>query len=314
MKVLILTDAQRSGMREDEADTLLQVKAVKKALSRLGHTVEVAFFSLNLILTARRIEKSGCDLVFNLVENLSSSRLLHLVPLLCQTLSVPYSGGSAYTLSVTGDKLVAKRQLSLAGLPTPPWLEGSGGCSHFLHLPLMLKPIAQEASVGITDASVQTFADEAQLTLTLSGHPEIFAERYIDGREFNLSILPGGRVLPVCEMCFVDYPEDTVKIVGYEAKWQQESFAYQHTQRSYTFANEERDLVEELKRLAKAVYDLFGSSGYARVDFRVDEQNRPFILEMNSNPCITADSGFIAAASQAGMSYVEVIEQLLGSH
>jgi D-alanine-D-alanine ligase len=73
-------------------------------------------------------------------------------------------------------------------------------------------------------------------------------------------------------------------------------------------------LVEELKRLAKEVYTLFGSSGYARVDFRVDEQNRPFILEMNSNPCITADSGFIAAASEAGMSYTEVIEQLLGSY
>jgi len=314
MKVLILTDVQRSGMREDEADTLLQVKAVKKALLRLGHSVEVAAFSLNLILTARRIEKSGCELVFNLVENLSSSRLLHLVPLVCQTLSVPYSGGSAYTLSVTGDKLVAKRQLGLAGLPTPPWLEDVAECSDFLQVPLMLKPVAQEASVGITDASVRTFSDKAQLSLALSEHPDLFAERYIDGREFNLSILPSGRVLPVCEMRFVDYPKDKVKIVGYEAKWQQESFAYQHTQRSYVFAPEQRVLVEELKRLAKEVYTLFGSSGYARVDFRVDEQNRPFVLEMNSNPCITADSGFIAAASEAGMSYTEVIEQLLGSY
>ncbi|MCK9602410.1 MAG: hypothetical protein M0R06_25415, partial [Sphaerochaeta sp.] len=126
MKVLILTDSRKSIMSEDEADTLVQVKAVKKALLRLGHTVEVAAFSLNLNLTARRIEKSGCDFVFNLVENLSSSRLLHLVPLLCQTLSIPYSGGDAYTLSVTGDKVVAKKQLNLGGLPTPLWLERGG--------------------------------------------------------------------------------------------------------------------------------------------------------------------------------------------
>lgn len=313
MKVLILTDVRRSGMREDEADTIAQVKAVRKALLRLGHTVEVATFSLNLILTARRIEKSGCDLVFNLVENLSSSRLLHLVPLLCQSLSIPCSGGGAYTLSVTGDKVVAKKQLDLAGLPTPPWLEEGHDGSSFLGVPLMIKPIAQEASVGISDASVRTFAEAGELASYLNDHPDHFAERYIDGREFNLSILPGGRVLPVCEMRFVDYPKEKVKIVGYEAKWLPQSFAYQHTQRSYIFPAQEQGLIEELKRLAQAVYTLFGNSGYARVDFRVDEQNKPFILEMNSNPCITADSGFIAAASQAGMTYCEVIEQLLRS-
>ncbi|NLE14554.1 MAG: D-alanine--D-alanine ligase [Spirochaetales bacterium] len=311
MKVLILTDARKSGMREDEVDTLAQVKAVKKALQLLGHTVMVEAFSLNLILTARRIEKSGCDFVFNLVENLSSSRLLHLVPLLCQSLSIPCSGGGAYTLSITGDKVVAKRQLDLAGLPTPPWLEDGCDGSRFLGVPVMVKPIAQEASVGIGDASVRTFTDTDELTAYLREHPDYFAERYIDGREFNLSVLPGGRVLPVCEMCFVDYPADKVKIVGYEAKWQEQSFAYQHTQRSYTFGREEQGLIEELKRLAQAVYVLFGNSGYARVDVRVDQQNKPFILEMNSNPCIAADSGFIAAALQAGMTYCEVIEHLL---
>lgn len=311
MKVLILTDARKSGMREDEEDTLLQVKAVKKALLYLGHTVEVALFSLNLVLTARRIEKSGCDLVFNLVENLSSSRLLHLVPLLCQSFSIPCSGGGAYTLSVTGDKVVAKKQLDLAGLPTPPWLEEGHDGSGFLGVPLMIKPIAQEASVGISDASVRTFAEAGELASYLNDHPDHFAERYIDGREFNLSILPGGRVLPVCEMRFVDYPKEKVKIVGYEAKWQPDSFAYQHTQRCYTFGKEDEALVDELQSLAKAVYELFGNSGYARVDFRVDEHKRPFILEMNSNPCIAADSGFIAAALQAGMTYCEVIEHLL---
>ncbi len=311
MKVLILTDAHKKVMSEDEADTIQQVKAVKKALLKLGHTVEVAEFSMNLILTGRRIEKSGCDLVFNLVENLASSHLLHLVPLLCETLSIPCSGGSSYTLSVTGDKVVAKKSLRLASLPTPLWVERGINYDSFLNVPLLVKPIAQEASVGITDASLRTFGDVEQLGSFLCEHPDTFIEQYIDGKEFNISILPGGRVLPVCEMRFVDYPSDKPKIVGYEAKWDEDSFSYQHTQRSYAFKKEDEALVSELEQLTKKVYGLFGGSGYARVDFRVDEHQKPYILEMNSNPCITPDSGFIAAAAQAGLSYPEVIEQLI---
>ncbi|NCC66023.1 MAG: hypothetical protein EOM15_15390, partial [Spirochaetia bacterium] len=236
MKILILTDALKSNLREDEIDTLLQVKAVKKALLSLGHTVEVAQFSMNLVLTGRRIERSGCDFVFNLVENLSSSRLLHLVPLLCQTLGIPHSGGTAYTLMITGDKLLAKSQLSLANLPTPLWIQKDkrANLSSFLHIPLLKKPVAQEASVGITDASVCTYELEKDLRSVLETPDDIFLEQYIEGREFNISILDGGRILPISEMCFVDYPIELPKIVGYEAKWEVDSFAYQHTQRTFS--------------------------------------------------------------------------------
>lgn len=313
MKILILTDALKANLREDEIDTLLQVKAVKKALLSLGHTVEVAQFSMNLVLTGRRIERSGCDFVFNLVENLSSSRLLHLVPLLCQTLGIPHSGGSAYTLMITGDKLLAKSQLSLANLPTPLWIQKDKrtNLSSFLHIPLLKKPIAQEASVGITDASVCTYELEKDLLSVWETQEDIFLEQYIEGREFNISILNDGSILPISEMCFVDYPIDLPKIVGYEAKWEVDSFAYQHTQRTFSFKKEDEPLLEQLKQLSKEVYTLFGASGYARVDFRVDQDNKPYILEMNSNPCIAYDSGFTAAAEQAGLSYTQMIESLI---
>lgn len=328
MKVLILTDIRKRELREDETDTLHEVKAVKRALRLLGHSVDVGEFSMNLPVTAGRIERSKCDIVFNLVENLSSSRLLHLVPLVCGMLSVPCSGGNTFTLSVTGDKVETKKMLRLACVPTPDWtaggsttdcdgadtsdnIENRGKYEAFLNVPVILKPIAQEASVGITDASVRTFSHTEDIERTLSEHPQLFVERYIDGREFNLSILPGGKILPVCEMQFIDYPHHKVKIVGYEAKWEEDSFAYRHTRRNYIFSEQDEALTKELERLAATTYRIFGSSGYARVDFRVDAENRPYILELNSNPCITPDSGFIAAAEQAGLSYPEVIELLL---
>ena len=197
MHIMILTDPVGEQATKDESDTLIQVAAVRRALRRLGHSVEVAYFSLNLIQVARRIKSSGCDLVFNLVENLASSRLLHLVPLLCQSIGVRCSGGGSTTLSLSGDKVEAKRLLALKRLPTAPWIEDGEqkNLKEFLHVKMIIKPRAEEASVGITEASVRSFATIREIK-GLFEEGDVFAEEYIDGREFNLSILPGGDVLP----------------------------------------------------------------------------------------------------------------------
>ena len=312
MHIMIITDPVSREATKDEADTLAQVAAVRRALRRLGHSVEVGYWSPNLTQVERRIRASGCDLVFNLVENMASSRLLHLVPLLCETMGMRCSGGSSRTLFLSGDKVEAKRLLRLAGLPTPAWIESADPreLKAFLYRPMIVKPRAQEASVGITEASVRSF-DTIKGVRELCREGDLFVEEYIDGREFNLSILPGGVFLPPAEMLFVDYPEDRARVVGYEAKWEEESFAYQHTVRTFAFEAEDGVLVHRLGALALKVYTLFGASGYARVDFRVDKEGRPYILELNSNPCISADSGFVAAAAEAGYSYERLVECLV---
>jgi len=309
---MILTDPVGEQATKDESDTLIQVAAVRRALRRLGHSVEVAYFSLNLIQVARRIKSSGCDLVFNLVENLASSRLLHLVPLLCQSIGVRCSGGGSTTLSLSGDKVEAKRLLALKGLPTACWIEDGEqrNLKEFLHVKMIIKPRAEEASVGITEASVRSFSTIREIK-GLFEEGDVFAEEYIDGREFNLSILPGGDVLPPAEMLFIDYPPTRTRVVGYEAKWEEDSFAYQHTKRTFSFPEEDALLLKVLTDLAKETYTLFGASGYARVDFRVNKAGEPFILELNSNPCIAPDSGFVAAAAEAGYSYERLIETLI---
>jgi len=143
---------------------------------------------------------------------------------------------------------------------------------------------------------------------------ECFAEQFVDGREFNLSMLAsqeGPEVLPPAEMRFIDYPPGKWKVVGYRAKWDEGSFESLHTERSFEFAKSERPLLQKLMETARKCWDLFGLRGYARVDFRVDEQNQPWVLEINANPCLSPDAGFVAAASQGGLSYRQVVKRII---
>jgi len=168
-------------------------------------------------------------------------------------------------------------------------------------------------------------------------------EGYIEGREFNLALLgapgapksvgapgapksvgtPGApksvggargqapQVLPPAEIEFVDYPEGKPRVVGYRAKWVDGSFEYGSTRRRFSFPPEDQPLLAALADRARACWDLFELRGYARVDFRVDEAGRPWILEINANPCIAPDAGFLAAAGRAGVSIDEVVARII---
>ncbi len=136
----------------------------------------------------------------------------------------------------------------------------------------------------------------------------------MEGREFNLSLLASdGRpdLLPPAEMVFRHYPADKVKMVCYRAKWEETSFEYRHTARSFDLGAADAALLEELERLAMACWDLFNPRAYARVDFRVDSEGRPWILEVNVNPCLSPDAGFAAAAEHAGLSMETVVRRII---
>jgi D-alanine-D-alanine ligase len=101
------------------------------------------------------------------------------------------------------------------------------------------------------------------------------------------------------------------RIVGYEAKWQPESFAYTHTVRQFPHGAEAAPLLDQVQRLALAAWRACGLAGYGRVDFRLDAQGAPHILEVNANPCLAADAGFIAAAEHAGLAPAAVVAGIL---
>ena len=141
-----------------------------------------------------------------------------------------------------------------------------------------------------------------------------FAEVFIDGREFNLSLLAGPQgplVLSPAEIIFEGFGADQPRIVGYRAKWDTDSAEFQGTPRTFDFEPGDRSLLAELKHMALQCWQIFGLRGYARVDFRIDDRGQPWILEINANPCLSPDAGFAAAVARSGMSYTQAVEWIL---
>jgi D-alanine-D-alanine ligase len=201
-----------------------------------------------------------------------------------------------------------------AGLPTPGTWEpgGSYGPDEFF----IVKSTHEDASIGLgPDSVVPAAAVPALLEerrRRLGG--EWFAEAYVEGREFNLPLLEGedGRpeLLPIGEMEFEDWPAGEPKIIGYAAKWDPASFAYNATPRTFAPKPGDGPLRARLAELATAAWCLFGLAGYARVDVRVDRAGRPWLLEVNANPCLSADAGYVAAADEAGLTQADLVRRI----
>ncbi len=139
-------------------------------------------------------------------------------------------------------------------------------------------------------------------------------EDYIDGREFNISVLAsenGPEVMPPAEIVFHNFGADKPRIVDFKAKWESESFEYQNTIREFPGKKLDPALKEKIMTEALKCWHVFGLKGYARVDMRVDNNNNPFVFEVNANPCISPDSGFVAAITEAGISFTAVIQRII---
>lgn len=278
---------------------------------------------------ANRLVKLKPDLVFNLVESLAGSgRLIYCFPALLDTLGLPYTGASAEALFLTSNKVLAKSRLDDRGVPTPQWVH-SRYFGPDCVLPneadrprrWIIKSVWEHASLGLDETAIidgrQTHYLPAML---MQRAPQLggacFAEAFIEGREFNLSIIGGHaapKVLPPAEIIFEGFTDDQPRIVDYSAKWHEESYAYHHTPRRFDFEVQETPLLKRLIATALKCWRLFDLSGYARVDFRVDADNRPWVLEINANPCISPDAGFAAAVEQSGMTYGQAIGLILAS-
>jgi len=321
MNLAILHDAVTDASSPDDLDVLEQADAVEAALAALGHRSTRIAVSLDLQRVEADLATLRPDLVFNLVESVGGhGRLIHLVPALLDTLAIPYTGCPTGAVFTTSSKPVAKRALRGAGIPTPAWRPGDSAT--FTPGRWIVKSVWEHASRGLDDRSVihAATADDLDAAMraasaTLGG--EAFAEAYIDGREFNLAFIadparPGGvRPLPPAEIQFVGYEPQRPRIVGYAAKWDEASFEYEHTQRRLDFDPADQPLLDRLIEIGLACWRLFELRGYARVDFRVDDAGRPWVLEVNVNPCLSPDAGFAAAATHAGLTMKQAIDLII---
>jgi D-alanine-D-alanine ligase len=318
MNIAILHAPVPEGASADEQDTLIEAEAVAAALASLGHSAHAVPFTLDLQATAASLQERAPDLVFNLVEGVDGQgQLIHLCPALLDCLRIPYTGAPADAMYLSSNKLLAKRLLRDSGIPTPDWIAGEqDSCNGSAFI---IKAVWEHASIGLDEDSIIMPADQDHVCREIAQRQQkwnrdFFAERYIDGREFNMSVLAeagGPRVLPPAEIEFVEYPEGKHRVVGYRAKWDEASFEYQHTQRCFTFPEKDRPLLARVISLSEKCWHVFGLRGYARVDFRIDNRGNPFVLEVNANPCIAPDSGFVAAAAMAGIDFTGAVERIV---
>jgi D-alanine-D-alanine ligase len=305
-RIVVLHGAVPAEAPPDEQDVLVEVGAVCAGLARLGYAARPMPLTLDLEAARRKLAARPPALVFNLVESIAGSgRLLFLAPALLEELRLPYTGVPLDGIYLSSNKRVAKRLMALAGIPTPPLAEGSAPASGGRWI---VKSVWEHASIGLDDGSV--VAGGPALAAALAERRaryggDWFAEGYIDGREFNLALLAqpeGVHVLPPAEIRFEGWAPGKPRIVGYRAKWHTDAAEYRSTVRAFADPTADGPLLAELEALAVRCWSLFGLRGYARVDFRVDGAGRPWVLEVNANPCIAPDAGFAAALAQAGIA------------
>ena len=298
--------------RPDEIDTLLAAEAVAGALNERGYAAEVIGLSPDLA-ELDALPASRPLVAFNLVDAVNGDgRLAPMVPARLDALALRYTGARTTAWLDTLSKVTTKLKLAHAGLPTPAWSADGAGLDP--DTPVIVKPVWEHGSLGIDETSVMRGAEARQAIAerTVRWQTEHFAEEFVEGREFNVSLLQsadGVQVLHIAEIVFEGFA-DAAQIVCYDAKWTPDSAAYVGTPRRFGLERSGPALAAVLADHARACWTLFGISGYARVDFRVDQAGAPFILEVNINPCLTPDAGFAAAALEAGFTYPDLIESI----
>ncbi|HEU4727994.1 MAG TPA: ATP-grasp domain-containing protein, partial [Kofleriaceae bacterium] len=173
----------------------------------------------------------------------------------------------------------------------------------------------EDASVGITEENLVTGAAalrrRARDLMTEYAQP-VLAERYVEGRELNVTLIGNGaevQILPLHEIDFTAMPADRPRIVSYAAKWDERHVDYAGT-KPVPLRNASGELVASVERVARGAWDALGLRDYGRIDLRVDAAGVPWVIDVNPNPDISPDAGVARAARLAGMSYPQLIARI----
>jgi D-alanine-D-alanine ligase len=302
---------------ESDAGVLFEVDAAEAALRSRGVPVRRA--GVRRLRDIPGALAAGAEpLVFNLVERLDDSAVaFNFVPAVCEAMGRSCTGGSAEALTLTLDKWLAKARLRACGVGVADAAVLQPGApidaAALPPFPLLVKPLSAGGSEGI-DASLSIVRDVASLTRAAARIHEQFeqpalAEQYIEGREFNMSVIErNGRpeVMPVAEIDFSLFPEGRAHIVDYAVKWIPGSIPGHVSPRKVP-ANVDVATANRLRSEAVKAWLACGCRDYARIDFRMDREGRTYVLEVNVNPDISPLAGLPAALKAAGIPFEDFI-------
>ncbi|HTL46831.1 MAG TPA: hypothetical protein VL688_02075 [Verrucomicrobiae bacterium] len=298
---------------ETEADVI-------KALQALGHDYQLLGLYEDTRILLEKIKQYPPTVIFNLVERFRNDAAHDRdIVSLFKLLDVPFTGCNPTGLTLCKNKALSKQILSYARIPVPNFAILPRGKTirrpKRLDFPIFIKPLKEEASLGIAQASFvendTQFKDRvAFIHETLD--QDVIAEGYIEGRELYVGVIGNKRleVFPVREMRFNEVPEDEPKFASYKAKWDE------NYRKKWGIVNQFAGVLPagaqlKIEILCKKIYQLLSISGYARLDLRLTPSGEIVFIEANPNPILSAEEDFAASAAKAGTTYPQLIQKII---
>lgn len=313
MKVAVIYDpGSDDWTARDVAAVLANVHDVRDILRAAGHEVETVPVRLGDFRWLSRCRRA--DLVFNLCEGVGGvARFEDSVVAALELAGTPFTGPRSWPIAACHRKDVANVMLRDAGLPVPAFLLAGGArLPSDVPLPAIVKPAAEDASVGIDGgAVVRTRKALRQRVSALHEHfDDVLVQAYVAGREFNVGFV-GDVALPVSEIDFSAMPEGAWPIVTYAAKWDESHPEYAGTA-PVCPARIPADVARRLTRVAREAWLLLArGEGYGRVDLRLDEEGQPWVIEVNPCPDLSRDAGLARMAAAHGWEYPVLVQRIV---
>jgi D-alanine-D-alanine ligase len=320
--VLYNVDFEDTGPEGDpgyaaRADVEVVARAIAATLSDGAHEAHLVPVDGDMHELRNRLVELDPDCAFNLCESLAGdARLETAVPLLVELLGIPCTGSSPEALSQSLYKDRVKARLEKAGVPTPRacvMARADDPCD--LPFPLIVKPVREDGSAGITSRSVvhdRSALREVVAEVVASFHQPCLVEGYIAGRELNVALFgfPTARVLPLQEIDFSLLPAGEPRIVSYAAKWHEGSEADKGT-RPVLHPQLPPAVAVRVRRVAVEAFRALGMRDYGRVDIRLGAGGTPFVVDVNPNCDLSPHAGMARAAAAVGIDYAALAKLLV---
>jgi D-alanine-D-alanine ligase len=307
-----------TGIDVLEAEWKMEYDVIE-TLRESGHQVRVLGVHDDLVSIRKVVEEFSPQIVFNLMEAFAGVTTFdqNVVSYL-ELLRLPYTGCNPRGLILARDKALSKKLLAYHRIPVPEFTSVRVGRKPVLpkrmQFPLIVKSLFFEASAGISQASVVENAEQLAKRVTFI-HENLgtaaIVEQFIDGRELYVGVIGNERLeaFPVWEMSFDKMPENRWRIATERVKW---STQYQKRHGIMTArADLDAATIDRVQKLAKRAYRALDLNGYARVDVRMDDEGRPFVLEANPNPNLAYGEDFAESAEVAGVTYEKLLDRIL---
>lgn len=304
---------------KDMADWKTEYDVVA-GLQNLGHEVLPLGVSDDLGVIREAINEFRPHITFNLLEEFHGVATYdHYVISYLELIRKAYTGCNPRGLMIAHDKALTKKILSYHRIPVPAFAVVPVGKKFRrpkrLEFPLLVKSATEEASLGISQASIVHSDDKLRERVAfIHEHTasDALVEEYIDGREMYVGMLGNQRLqtFPIWEMLFTKSPAHVARIATAKVKWDD---AYQ--QRHGIVTQAAKDLPAKLEqtiiRLCKRIYHHLSLTGYARMDLRVTDEGRIYVLEANPNPNLAYGEDFAESAETAGIDFENLLQRIL---